>query len=234
MKAIIGITPAYDLEKGYSYIKNGYYRSVQMAGGIPIILPASASGELLDDLIEACGGFIFTGGQDFGAEFYREELHPRSGSPSPIRDELEFALAERVLRADKTVLGICRGAQLIALTLGGKLWQDIPSQVGEAINHDEGAPYDRFSHDIIIEEKSSLFELIGKRCAVNSCHHQAVRECGAGAEVMAYSTDGVIEGIYMPEKRFVWGVQWHPELMTESDVNSMTIFKRFIEVTAGE
>ncbi len=233
MKPIIGITPAYDLEKGYGYIKRGYYESVQRAGGVPVILPERASGEAAEDLIKLCDGFIFTGGQDFGAEFYGEEIHPKTGKSSPLRDEFEFGLAERILREDKAVLGICRGAQLITLLLGGRLWQDIPSQVEGAFDHDL-PPYDKNAHDIIIEENSPLFTVTGRgRIAVNSCHHQAVRSCGAGEEVMAYSYDGIIEAVYMPEKRFVWGVQWHPELMSATDGNAFKIFESFI-ASSGE
>lgn len=127
----------------------------------------------------------------------------------------------------KPVLGICRGIQFINVSLGGTLWQDLPTEHPSEISHRQGKPYDQATHCVSLS--GPLRELMGKQeTAVNSRHHQAVKELAPGLSAMAFSLDGLIEAAWMPEKRFVWAVQWHPEYLFDKESGSLALFKAFI------
>ncbi|MGN0692334.1 MAG: gamma-glutamyl-gamma-aminobutyrate hydrolase family protein, partial [Oscillospiraceae bacterium] len=124
----------------------------------------------------------------------------------------------------------CRGIQFINAALGGTLWQDIPSQKPSQTEHHQSPPYDVPIHNVTISEGTPLFELLGQsEIRVNSYHHQAVKKLSPKLLPMAYSEDGLIEGVYSPDKKYIMAVQWHPELSYLKDKNSMLIFKSFIE-----
>ena len=143
------------------------------------------------------------------------------------------AVNEIRLRADKPVLGICRGIQFINAALGGTLYQDLPSQRPSAVTHCQKPPYDRPAHGVAICPGSALYDLIGKASiAVNSYHHQAVKEPASGLEVMAVAEDGIIEAVRLEGKRFVWAVQWHPEFSYLTDEDSRRIFRAFVSAAA--
>jgi len=130
---------------------------------------------------------------------------------------------------DKPVLGICGGEQLLNVVLGGTLIQHIPDAVPEALAHEQPNPRDQPGHDVTIFDNTLLRRLSGvSRVAVNSAHHQAVRDAAPGAIVNALAPDGVIEGIEHPGYRFCLGVQWHPEFeLSQADSN---LFRALVEV----
>lgn len=230
MKPIIGITPSYDSAGKISCIRGEYTSAVRLGGGVPFIFPERSERNDLKRLLERCDGVLFAGGQDFAARYYGGGDCRKNGAPSELRDELEFPLMELALEGDKAILGICRGAQLLCLSLGGKVMTDISSEVATDILHDMKAPYDVAAHDVIIEKGSPLYEVVKtERLGVNSRHHQAVEKCPGGLSVMARAEDGVIEAMYMPGRRFVWGIQWHPELMIGKDAAARMIFESFVK-----
>ena len=166
----------------------------------------------LSDYAQYLDGLVLQGGADLCPQSYGEEaLHP-DWQGDRQRDAYEMELFHEFMEARKPVLGICRGAQLINVALGGTLWQDIPSQVdGAGIHqHDD---YDRHVHAIHWEEGSRLAGLYGETPtgSVVSIHHQAIRTLGRGLAVEARSSDGLIEAIRLDSKTYVLGLQWHPE-----------------------
>ena len=211
---IIGVTPLWDAERNNVWMLPDYLKGIKAAGGIPLVLPIEMTDKDADRIVETCDGFLFTGGQDVGS--------------CPERDALETLLLSKALQADKAVLGICRGLQLINVFLGGTLWQDLPSQHPSDIVHRQAKPYGATTHKVALN--GDLGTLLGKdTIEVNTLHHQAAKDLGNGLKAMAVAPDGIIEAIQMEGKRFVWAVQWHPEYLFEADPNSQVLFTHFIK-----
>ena len=143
---------------------------------------------------------------------------------------LVFALLDRAIELDLPLLGICRGLQFMNAALGGTLYQDIPSEFGTAISHRNAPPKSHASHDILLEPGTPLSYLLQeKRIAVNSTHHQGIKRLSPILKCMARAFDGLTEAAYLPLKKFIWGVQWHPELpdLYCNDLNEK-IFETFV------
>ena len=228
MKPIIGVMPLWDDKKDSIWMLPGYFDGIDKAGGIPIMLPFSKNESDIEQVCNLCDGFLFTGGHDVSPEVYQEE-RMKGTSPCLKRDQLEAEVFKKAVEADKPVLGICRGIQFINAALGGTLYQDLPTQHPSDIAHRQPAPYDVPSHHVLIRKDSPLYECLKtEELPVNSCHHQAIKELAPGLKIMASATDGIIEAVYMPAKRFLWAVQWHPEFSYKNNESSMKIFKAFI------
>ena len=224
--------PLWDDEKESIWMLPGYFNGIEKAGGIPIMLSFSENEPDIDQMCSLCDGFLFTGGHDVSPEVYHEEKMECT-VPCMKRDRLETAILNKAIEADKPVLGICRGIQFINAALGGTLYQDIPSLFPSEINHHQAAPYDMPSHNVYIRKDSPLYEIVNvEELPVNSCHHQAVKELAPGLEIMASAADGLTEAVYMPSKRFLWAVQWHPEFSYKNDESSMKIFRAFIDAVS--
>ena len=167
-----------------------YLNAIRVAGGIPVVLPLVAEGEDVARLAASFDGFLFTGGQDVSPALYGEPDRTGLSVPSPERDALEAPLLQEVLKADKPVLGICRGLQFLNAAMGGDLWQDLPSEHPSDIVHRQGKPYDKAVHTVRLE--GPLKDLLGKsELSVNSLHHQAIRKLAPGWIPEASSPDGL-------------------------------------------
>ena len=229
-KPIIGVMPLWDDEKDSMWMLPGYFEGTTQTGGVPIMLPLTSDITELDQLIEMCNGFLFTGGHDVSPELYGEAALKGMVSSCRKRDEMELYILKKTIQADKPVLGICRGIQFINAALGGTLYQDIPTQYETVTEHHQKPPYDIPVHKVNIIKDSPLYKCIAaEQIAVNSYHHQAVKDVSPNLKVMAVSEDGLVEALYMPEQSFLWAVQWHPEFSYKTDSNSRKIFQVFIE-----
>ena len=117
---------------------------------------------------------------------------------------------------------------MLNVLCGGTLYQDLPSEYKSTITHRMKPPYDNKQHTVTLVEDTPLKSLLNKTILpVNSCHHQAIKELGNDLQPMAISEDGLVESCYAPNKKFVWGVQWHPEFMC-TEKESQIIFEEFI------
>lgn len=211
---IIGVTPLWDAERKSVWMLPDYLEGIKAAGGLPIVLPLEMTDEDADRIVEICDGFLFTGGQDVGS--------------CPKRDKPETLLLSKALPSDKPILGICRGLQFINVFLGGTLWKDLPSQHPSEIVHKQGKPYGVPTHKILLE--GELRTLLNKEfIEVNTLHHQAAKDLGGNLTAMAVAPDGIIEAVQIPDKHFVWAVQWHPEYMFRNDPASLAIFSCFVK-----
>ena len=230
-KPRIGVMPLYDEEKESLWMLPGYLEGILRAGGIPLMLPLDLQAQDAPQLVEELDGLLFTGGQDVDPQLYHMSPAQVSGPFCPARDRLEQAVFAAADRADKPILGICRGLQIINVLRGGSLYQDLATEYGAPLtDHRMARPYGRRVHDARLVPGTPLHALFGGRTlGVNSCHHQAAKDLGQGLEVMARAEDGVIEALYAPQRRFLWGVQWHPEFFPADHQESGAIFRAFVE-----
>lgn len=180
--------------------------------------------------VEGLDGLLLAGGVDVDPGWYWESRHPLLGEVDHDRDVMEFALVREALRASLPILGICRGAQVLGVALGGTLHQDIGACVREALAHAtvSGTPA---THRVQVAEGCLLRRVLGQaEVSTNSFHHQANAHLGPRARAVAWADDGVIEGIEGPGS-FVVGVQWHPERMVGEDEGQARLFGAFVGAT---
>lgn len=229
MKHVIGLVPLMDAARDSLWMLPGYMDGVAAAGGLPLMLPLTADEDDLDRACVLCDGFLFTGGQDVSPRVYGQTPLPQCGETCPRRDAMESGLLRRAMALDKPVLGICRGIQFINAALGGTLWQDLPTQRPSDIRHQQSPPYDAPAHAVSLIPDAPLARLLGTdELAVNSYHHQAVRDLAPALRPMAFSPDGLVEAAYHPGQRFLWAVQWHPEFAWKRSEDALAIFRAFV------
>lgn len=234
-RPIIGVLPLFDENKDSIWMVPGYMDSIEAVGGLPIILPLTVDSDRIEQAFFLCDGLLFTGGHDISPELYNESRSLLCGNPCTERDIMEKKLFELALKYDKPSLGICRGIQLFNALLGGTLYQDIPTQLKSGIVHKQKPPYDVPIHEIEIIKDTPLFDIIGKdRIMVNSYHHQGIRQLASSLTVAAKARDGLIEGVYMKDKRFILAVQWHPEFIYKKDEDCLNIVRSLIEKSKGD
>ncbi len=225
----IGITPRFIPSDNLSPDSRGVDRMavvdannqmVTRFGALPLTLPMlrELDGERRRDafktIVETLDGLLLQGGTDVEPQRYGERPIKAEWAGDPIRDRLEFDLIECFLKADKPILGVCRGFQVLNVAFGGKLCQDIPSlyQNPTAIEHYSGTSYFGATHDISLTPGGALAAMYGQtEGRVNSAHHQGVIELAPGLTEEALAPDGICEGFRAPKYRFVLAVQWHPE-----------------------
>lgn len=234
MSAVIGILAQIDDEKN-TKIASAYASAVESSGGIPVILPYTESEKTIENFVDICDGILFSGGCDIEPKYYGEQPTALCGAPQSYRDELEFAMFRKAFAIGKPILGICRGAQLINVALGGTLYQDIPSEVNTEILHRQAESTFSPSHSVRIEKGTPLFALIeNERMIANSFHHQAIKKLAETLRAMAFADDGIIEAIYAPDYSYLRAYQWHPERLSLQDANNKRIFDEFIQAALGK
>ncbi len=234
---LIGITGNFG-SKGCE-LAEGYYRSIVEAGATPVVIPPYANADALGTLLDRLDGLMLSGGADINPLYTDEEPLPALHGINPKRDAMEMLLVRMAYDRQLPILGICRGIQVLATALGGSVWQDlatqyIPSVKGEPvtlIKHSQDLDRGIASHTVTIDETSTLYNIMKKSTlAVNSFHHQAVRDAGPHLRITAYSKDGVIEAVESNEYKSLLGVQWHPEcFVLEGDDCMMPIFKWLVD-----
>ena len=225
---VIGISG--NFRDGDCTLAQGYYMSVLEAGGTPVVIPPYDNEKSLVSLLDTLDGIVQSGGADIDPDYLREEPLD-CVSVNPRRDAQELLLVHLAVARQIPVLGICRGIQTLAAALGGKLYQDIRSQHDRpCIEHSQTIARGLPSHQVSLEKDSLLYGLFQKdTLAVNSFHHQAVKEAPAGFRVTAWGPDGIIEAMESVSFRPILGVQWHPEcFLLENDRSMMPIFNWLI------
>lgn len=222
---IIGVSSCRKLED--------YRQSVLHVGGEPRILDPSMT---VEQALAGVDGLMLTGGGDVLPSRYGEAAHATFEEAEAGRDEFEIALIAAARDRQLPILAICRGVQVLNVALGGTLVQDIPSQITGALTHSlpvpQHQPYE-LAHDVWVDKDSLLAKLMRERLvdealAVNSRHHQAVKDVAGGLVVSATAPDGVIEAIEDPTARFCLGVQWHPENFFRTG-EFRALFESFLE-----
>ena len=227
----IGITTRIELETNRFYLARFYSEAVEAAGGLPLMIPLLPRADFIKGVMDNLDGVILPGSDsDVDPRRYGREPHPQLGSVHPLKDETDLAVLAEVEERAMPLFAICFGVQVLNVSRGGTLVQDIPSQMPKAINHQQGAPRDRHSHAVRLLADSVAGRLADADSApVNSQHHQALDDLGRELIATAWTADGIVEAVEDPRgDRFVLGVQWHPELGWEKDEFARALFARFV------
>ncbi len=230
-KPLIGLTLDLENSKTYSKfpwyaIRQNYCSTISKMGGVPIPLVYDINS--INTMVEKLDGFIITGGAfDINPSYFSEKKRFNNVITKNTRTDYEIKLCNKVLKKNLPLLGICGGQQLINVIYGGSLIQDIEKEINTKIKHEQINPRNQTSHTVRIIENSYLNNIISKNIIkVNSAHHQAVKNTGAGLKVNALAEDDIIEGIEDPSLNFCMGLQWHPEFLIEN--SDKKIYKEFI------
>lgn len=229
--------------KGYARLPVPYTHAVEL-GGAPVrvvgtfdLPPGSDEPEgdvtlgidpLDASCLEGASGLLLPGGGDIDPEWYGCERHPRTHNVSHRRDRFELTLLEEALNRDMPVLAICHGMQLLNVHLGGTLEQHLADDE-RRLEHDRDRPRAEPVHDVTVEDSTLLADAMGTQGPVNSHHHQGLSRVAEGLEKIAWAEDGVLEAVYLPERSWVLGVQWHPEAMADTDEHQRAIFELFVK-----
>lgn len=230
-RPLIGITMRIELETDRFYLARHYSEAIEAAGGSPVHISLIPNTEYIHSVVSQLDGLMLPGSNsDIDPATYGQEPKQALGSVHPIKDKTDLIALDHAEHNDVPVLAICFGMQVLNVLRGGTLIQDIPSQLADAVKHEQGVPRDRASHKVELREGSLLAKLNESgEVFVNSHHHQAVDALGENLVASAWSADGLVEAIEDPRKdRFVVGVQWHPELGWREDQLSQNLFKYFI------
>ena len=224
----------YSLGHFMDYTFSDYSQAVLHAGGAPVIIPAAQDADSLSRILDSVQGLILSGGPDVHPKRYGEEPMAGLGEVDEALDAMELMAAGLALERDIPILGICRGIQVLNIALGGTLYQDIPSQVPDSLCHNPKTDKAVNTHTVRIEVRSRLRRIFGKSGDLGE--RQAppgAKESAPGLVVTARARDGVIEAVEHPDKRYVIGVQWHPEGTWRDDACSKKLFRSFVRA-AGE
>lgn len=212
-----------------------YLESVGRAGGLPaVLLPVEVDAALAATTVGRFDGVVLAGGIDVDPAAYGAARQPQTYGCDPVTDGFEIALLRAAIAADRPVLAICRGMQVLNVAFGGTLDQHITGQPGLGLhgvpNGGGGAPV-----PVTVQAGSQLAAALGTDRATGMCHHhQAVDRVGAGLAVVAHADDGLIEGLEVevdgPGDEGAWavGVQWHPEDSTRQDPVQQRLFSTFV------
>ncbi|MCF0195297.1 MAG: membrane dipeptidase [Bacteroidaceae bacterium] len=218
-------------------LAEGYYLSVSRAGAVPFIIPPvmGADSDFLDRILDGLDALVLSGGGDINPLLLGEEPVPELHSINVRRDRFELDLTLRAYQRQLPILGICRGIQVLAAALGGKLIQDIYTSTPKAqLKHSQDADRWCATHSVSLSDDSCLREIFGcERLAVNSFHHQAVGDAGCHLRVVASAPDGIIEAVESSERKPIIGVQWHPEtFVLGGDESMMPLFRWLVDEAA--
>jgi putative glutamine amidotransferase len=218
---------------GFLSLRPEYVRAVEKAGGVPFLLPVTDA-KRVSTLLDHVDGLMLSGGSDIDPAIFGETPHPTTKWVRE-RDDFEIALVHAALERDLPLFAICRGHQVLNVALGGRLVQDIPSQLPAAGPHrPKDVPRTHVAHHVDVLPGTRLREILGRDAlAVNSFHHQAVSDLGRDLRIAARgSEDGVVEAIELPDRRFAVGVQWHPEAMWNQTPDHQELFRAFVQASS--
>jgi putative glutamine amidotransferase len=231
----IGIPMRIEQTTNRFYLGRDYSEAVEAAGAIPLHISLIPKADYIDAVVSQLDGILLPGSDsDVDPLRYGQQPHPQLGTVQTIKDETDLLVIAAAERKHIPVFAICFGMQVLNVSRGGTLIQDINSQVPGAIKHEQGPPRDRPSHRIHLNENTRLSNIAGSVDAlVNSHHHQAIESVGANLVATAWSTDGIVEALEDPRPdRFIVAVQWHPELGWQHDLFSQRLFRTFVNEAA--
>ncbi len=221
--------PASKQTSPYVRLHVGYLDAIVAAGGLPVVVPPFAADVEIDDYLDRVDGFLLTGGADLDPRRCGLPWHNAVQPMAPRRDDSDRALLRRLLERQMPILAVGVGMQQLNVACGGNLYLHLPEDLPRAMPHRDPTGQ-AHRHMVLLEAGSRLEEIYGgSEVRVNSAHHVAVRQVGAGLRVCAKSPDGIIEAIESVQGDwFCVGVQWHPESETASALD-LQLFESFAQ-----
>jgi putative glutamine amidotransferase len=217
VKPIVGVTSVPKMaHSGYGDTPHEsapelYLDALALAGATTVILPVHAEPD--ERMFSLCDAFLLTGGGDVAPALYDGEPSEHVYGVDAERDSYETSLVNYAVSNDVPLLAICRGIQILNVALGGTLVVDIPTDLPGALRHLDLEHWTGTAHTVSIASGSSISKLVGDELEVNSMHHQGVATPGKGLEPVAWAPDGMVEAVEYRDKRFIVGIQWHPECL---------------------
>lgn len=213
-------------------LAEGYFRSIEAAGGIPMIVPPLTDRKTVLALLDRIDGLMISGGADINPLYLNEEPLPQLHGINPRRDQYELLITQLAADRNIPIFGICRGIQVIAAALGGRVCQDLAAEHPDTqlLKHNQDAPRHLSTHWVTAQKGSWVAQLLGERFPTNTFHHQAVDNPGPQFRATAFTADGTIEAIESKMHKSIFGVQWHPECyLIEGDECMMPLFRHFVK-----
>ena len=230
-RPIIGLTTSRKNSRDTNRLLFGqmraYVEAVTAGGGIPLLIPLGLNDEDILAIVERVDGLVLPGGGDIDPNLYEGSKHHALRGIDRDRDRMEIFLAQQATRLEKPILAICRGHQVLNVALGGTIWEDLASQRPGSIEHDyyNGRRTD-LPHTVELNSDSCLAAIMGRETtAVNSLHHQGVRDIAPDLVVSAVAPDGLVEGLEVAGHPFAVAVQWHPENLIGDDPAMLSLFE---------
>ena len=207
-----------------------YLRAIEAAGGLPVVIPPLRR-EAIGPLLDGLAGICLSGGPDLDPVAYGQDPHDELGPTWRDLDLAELAVAREADARGLPILAICRGAQALNVARRGTLFQHVPDRFGSGVDHRQKAVGTEPVHRVEVEPGSRLAAALGDTSVeVNSFHHQSADEIGRGLRAVGFSPDGVVEAIEAPGSRFVVGVQWHAEALTDRPEQA-GLFRAFVDAS---
>ena len=213
------------------FLPADYCRAIEQAGGTPVMLSPTSSRAVTSRISDHLDGLVLSGGNfDIHPAYYGETPTKEIGEIKAERTQFELRLTHLAIKRNLPLLGICGGAQAINVALGGTLYQDIATQLPEAMEHQQSRKKYTGGHRVQIRAGTRLGTIVKRQTlVVNTTHHQAIKSLGRGLIVNATAEDGVVEGIESPRHAFVVGVQWHPEALAPKFPQQRKIISAFVD-----
>jgi putative glutamine amidotransferase len=234
-KPLIGITTRNGKDSNghpLTAIQHSYINAIVNAGGIPVPIPSVLPEEDFLDLYSRLNGILFSGGGDVSLKYFSGSDHPRIGEVDEARDTTEITLMRTAVNDGKPVLGICRGAQVMNVALGGTLYTHIHDQLKGALDHDYPGDLRKvIVHPVNVDETTRSAEIFGETLLnVNSLHHQGLKDIAPNLRVAGHAPDGLVEVVEVPDHPYAVAVQWHPEWLTNQTA-MQRLFKSFVDAS---
>ena len=236
VKPLIGITTRNNKDSDghpVTALQHSYINAIMQAGGMPVLIPSMLAEEDFLDLYSRLEGILFSGGGDVSLEYFNGINHPRIGEVDQQRDTTEISLMRTAVKDGKPILGICRGAQVMNVALGGTLYTHIYDQLQGALDHDYPGDLRRvLVHPVNVDETTRSAEIFGETLLnVNSLHHQGLKDIAPSLRVAGYAPDGLVEVVEIPNYPYAVAVQWHPEWLTDQ-LPTQRLFRSFVEAAS--
>jgi putative glutamine amidotransferase len=207
-----------------------YLQALSNAGALPVLIPLGLPDSQLQEYLDLVDGVVFTGGGDIETSRFGGEEHDKVYDVDAERDALELQLVHDAVEAEKPILGICRGLQVINVAYGGTLYTHIADQLEGAVEHSyfPGHPWEKIAHPVQVQEGTRLAEIVDTPILnVNSLHHQGVKDLAPNLKATGYAPDGLVEALELEDYPYGLAVQWHPEWL-QNDPSMRAIFASFV------
>lgn len=214
-----------------------YIEAITAAGGLPVMIPLGLDADTLHAILQRVDGVLLPGGGDMHPSAYQANGVHKCEDIDEDRDRVEVLVAQTAVSTNKPLFAICRGIQVLNVALGGTLWEDIESEMPNAMTHDNyrQQPRNYLAHTVNITPDSCLAQLMdAQETAVNSLHHQGIRDLAPELTPTATAADGLIEAVEIPGHPFALGVQWHPENLIHNVPPMLSLFKGLVDAAAKQ